>query len=362
MTFYVNGVDSGTISVSPSSGTSATAELTLSTLNAGSQSIKVSYWGDDVYAAASKTITQTVKKAATTTLLTTSDSPAVIHTPITFTATVSSSVATPGGTVSFVIGGTTYATVPLVAGVATYTTFALGLGNHKVVADYNGTSNYATSNSSTLTPLTQVVQNPGSNPTSTTVSSSANPVATGQPVTFMAQVNATNGGTPTGWVRFSLDGSLTPYVPLDSNGQATVTYASLSVGNHNVFAIYYGDLTYAATTTSQEQVLQQQVFVVPTGLSISASSPNGPDTVTLTVTAVANGATALSDQDQVSFTVLSAPPGVNFGASNNSTSFTNGVATFSDLQAPPGLYQLEFFSDNLTQTFSFTINAKGRLA
>ena len=93
------------------------------------------------------------------------------------------------------------------------------IGYHSAEAVYSGDSNFAGSSGG-------ADQSVLADPTTTTVTSSANPSNYLQPVTFTAAVAAATpgSGTPTGQVQFSFDG--TPVgspVSLDANGNATLT-------------------------------------------------------------------------------------------------------------------------------------------
>jgi autotransporter-associated beta strand protein len=71
---------------------------------------------------------------------------------VTFTATVSpqSGVLTPTGTVTFLDGVVTLATVPLTSGTATFTTSSLTTGTHVITATYNGDATFAAATSAAL--------------------------------------------------------------------------------------------------------------------------------------------------------------------------------------------------------------------
>jgi hypothetical protein len=74
-----------------------------------------------------------------------------------------------------------------------------------------------------------------------------------EPVTLTATVTGTSPfpGTPTGQVRFRVDGApLGSPVPLDSSGQASMTTGALPVGTHSLTAEYLGDADYAAGTSA----------------------------------------------------------------------------------------------------------------
>ncbi len=87
----------------------------------------------------------------------------------------------------------------------------------------------------------------------TTVSSSANPSAPGQSVTFTATVSSNVGSTistvPTGTVTFK-DGATTIGTGTLNGGQATFTTTALAEGNHTITAAYAGDSNFNASTSS----------------------------------------------------------------------------------------------------------------
>src|SRR5439155_1865075 len=130
--------------------------------------------------------------------------PSAFGQSVTFTATVSGSIGTPTGTVTFKDGTAALATNALSSGQATFTTAALSGGSHSITAVYNGDSVY---NSSTSAALTQTINKASS---STVVSSSANPAVFGQLLIFTATVAAVAPATatPTGSVTFK-DGATT---------------------------------------------------------------------------------------------------------------------------------------------------------
>ena len=93
----------------------------------------------------------------TITTLSSSANPAKFDQPFTLTATVSSSGATPTGTVTFGDTAITYGSAPLVSGIATLTIPSpaaiianLPAGTHSVTAIYNGNAGFAVSVSPVL--------------------------------------------------------------------------------------------------------------------------------------------------------------------------------------------------------------------
>ena len=93
---------------------------------------------------------------------------------------------------------------------------------------------------------------------STSITSSSNPSNYGQSVTFTATVKAASnsGGTPTGSVTFyDGDTALSSNVPLVS-GSASIKTSALTVGSHNITAVYSGDTNFTGGTSN---VLVQKV-------------------------------------------------------------------------------------------------------
>jgi hypothetical protein len=102
-----------------------------------------------------------------------------------------------------------------------------------------------------------VTVNGSATPTTTALTSSANPSVSGQSVTFTASVSPVpNGGT----VLFQVDGTCnTGFVTLDSNGQAIFTPSSLPAGSHNIVVSYNGDENFASSTGTVTQVVNTTI-------------------------------------------------------------------------------------------------------
>jgi outer membrane autotransporter protein len=88
--------------------------------------------------------------ASTTVTLASSPNPSTSGEAVTFTATVGSGGGTPAGTVTFLDGGHPIGTGVLAAGVATFTTASLTIGEHFITADYGGATGFLASTSATL--------------------------------------------------------------------------------------------------------------------------------------------------------------------------------------------------------------------
>jgi hypothetical protein len=95
-----------------------------------------------------------VNRAPTHTKINSSASPSVVGQAVTLTATVTSPVGTPGGSVVFYDGTTQLGTAPLDAtGQATLTTKSFSAAHHSLTAYYVGDTNFAPANSPVLDQL-----------------------------------------------------------------------------------------------------------------------------------------------------------------------------------------------------------------
>jgi sugar lactone lactonase YvrE len=87
-------------------------------------------------------------------------------------------------------------------------------------------------------------------PTTTTVTSSANPIYLGQPVTFTVNVKETSGSaTPTGTVALVMGETTVGTATLDPTGTATITTSSLPPGYDEITAVYAGDSSNASSNS-----------------------------------------------------------------------------------------------------------------
>jgi hypothetical protein len=90
-------------------------------------------------------------KGDTTTSVSSSKDPSILHSPVKFTANVTSTVGTATGTVTFKNGAASLGTVALAGGKATLTTSSLSVGSHSITAVYSGAANFLASTSTALT-------------------------------------------------------------------------------------------------------------------------------------------------------------------------------------------------------------------
>jgi len=101
----------------------------------------------------------------------------------------------------------------------------------------------------TIVVTQSVTQTP--NKTQTVLGALPNPSDYGQPVAFGAAVISTGfKGIPTGTVKFMEGAILLGTGTLDKWGLTSFTTSKLSVGSHNITAIYGGDVNFAASTSN----------------------------------------------------------------------------------------------------------------
>ena len=163
-----SGTPTGTVTFKDGANTLGTgtlsggvATLSTSSIALGGHTITAVYGGDTNFTGSTSSgLTQTVQ-GATTTAVTSSFNPAVFGQSVTFTATVSSPSGTPTGTVTFKDGTTTLGTGTFAGGVASFSTAALGVGNHPITAIYSGDSSFAISTSSVLMQVIHQANNAG---------------------------------------------------------------------------------------------------------------------------------------------------------------------------------------------------------
>ena len=299
--FTVDGSNAG----SPVTLTNGTATYSTSTLSEGVHSIKASYSGDvDNLASTSTSVTQTVL-ASTTTSISSSPNPSIYGQSVTLTASVTG--ASPTGTVQFSeFGENIGSPVTLTNGTATYTTSALPTGSYFIGASYSGDANNGASSST----VAQTVNHASS---TTAVTSSPNPSTYGQTVTITATVT---GQSPTGSVEFTIDGTNAGLGSV-SNGTATFTTSTLSVGKHTIKATYNGDENNTSSTTSTS-VTQT---VIPASSSVVVSLSPTTSTYGQTVSMTAN-VVGQSPTGTVQFVI----DGKNAGSA---VTLTNGTGTYS---------------------------------
>ena len=159
VTFKADGVALG--AAVPLDG-AGRATLVTAGLAVGTHAIAAEYSGlTGVYLASTGTVAQAVSKANTTTLVESNLNPSRGGQPVTFKATVTAvapGAGIPGGTATFKDGEITLGSVSLdVAGSASLTTTAVGVGTWAITVEYGGDSSFESSSGN----LWQTVEDPG---------------------------------------------------------------------------------------------------------------------------------------------------------------------------------------------------------
>jgi beta-propeller uncharacterized protein DUF5122/Big-like domain-containing protein/F5/8 type C domain-containing protein len=171
---------------------------------------------------------------------------------ITFVATLSGSLGSPTGSVTF--KSDTLPLVSCVAGVpmpasgpAYCSTNALAAGDHTISVEYTSDPSFGVASTASL------VQTVNKLPSSTIVAISVNPASAGAYVTFAATVT---GKSVTGSVTFAADGATiagcgaVPLVSAGDTGTAQCSTAALAIGTRAIAATYSGDSTNAGSMST----------------------------------------------------------------------------------------------------------------
>jgi hypothetical protein len=243
VTFFDGSVSLGAVNLMNN-----VAQISLSNFAAGSHSITASFGGDRNFAGGtSSVVTEVVNPAATTTVLSSNGNPILAGASVTFTATVSSSIAgAQSGTVSFYFdgSGTAAANVAVSGGTAGYSTNVLTAGSHTVVAVFaSSNANFAGSTSSILT---QSVSD-------FAVSVSPSSLTVGRQSSGSYAMTVTSLGVFSGNVSLSCSGAPTNttcvispiQVTVSASGTAHAT-ATITVNKHAALGIY--TLTFTGTS------------------------------------------------------------------------------------------------------------------
>ncbi|PWU02794.1 MAG: hypothetical protein C5B51_20200, partial [Terriglobia bacterium] len=281
VTFTIDGVAQPPVALS-----GGQARFAISSLSPGTHVITAAYSGDAYYAGStSPVLNQTIEVMAAVTLtLTSSPNPSTVGQAVTFTASVSGGS---GGAVQFYDRAALLGSAAVSREQATFVTSSLSLGSHAILARYN-------SNTSIQSSIGQVV-----NGMPSTTALSANPAAIvlGQAVVLTAQVGpAPPAGfaAPTGQVAFQ-DNASPAGTAMLSSGNATLTLTNLTLGMHQITAIYGGDKTWSSSFARTTVTVTQPALQV-TNAATNLSSSFAPDeTVSVfNVTSLAGDAAAPS--------------------------------------------------------------------
>jgi hypothetical protein len=154
-------------------------------------------------------------------------------------------------------------------------------------------------------------------PTTTTLSASpSSPQLQGTSVTLSATVAPTSGsGTPTGSVNFLDNGAPVGTSTLDNTGTATLTTSTLPAGtNQQLTAVYSGDPTYAASTSTASAYTVTPVPTVSTNLPSGITAPSTSELPTVTVVSPDAGPTSGGTSVTITGTAFTSSATVDFGS------------------------------------------------
>jgi sugar lactone lactonase YvrE len=345
---------------------SGSASLSASFVTTGVHSITVSYSGDSDYATSSAGLTETVNKIATSTAVVSSANPANAGATVNFTVTVTAaSSTTPNvpitGTVSLIDGSMVIGTGTLAAlgtGPATASLVipvtSLGIGSHAITAVYAGDTNYVGSTSG------GVSETVGLATSSTVLTASTTSAIATNPVTLTATLSS-NGGTPTGTVKF-MDGATAIGTGNLVNGIASMTTATLAVGTHTITAVYGGDgkdtasasntvgITVVARTTSVALTSSQNplLTLAPVTITATVATGNGP-APTGTITFSQDGAVVSTSPVGATGTATLQLPSLPVGTHSFVATYSGDAVDLASISTPLSeLVQLRGTTDVLT--------------
>jgi sugar lactone lactonase YvrE len=231
--------------------------------------------------------------------------------------------AYPTGTVTLtdaLTGNTTTATLPGTTDTIFVSLSGLSVGTHTFTATYSGDSNYVPPSGSpysTTAPYVITV-NPGNlGATTTQLTIAPTTVSFGNPFTATATVSGSN---PTGSVEFVVNGVVYATADLSSGSASATITLPFSTTPYSVYAIYSGDTTNAASTSSITQVTVEAA-ITTTLLSANTTTTTLGHPVIVTAT-VASSAGTPSGTVTFSYTTSGNSNPINLTTST----LSNGVA------------------------------------
>jgi hypothetical protein len=189
-------------------------------------------------------------------------------------------------------------------GNTTFTLNALKAGNHSLIANYAGDTEYTWSGISIVVTIYDG--------TTTSVSASPNPGVYGQPVQLSAHVSPTDAsaGTPSGSVEFFVDNGSVGSANTDASGNASISVSSLGVGAHTISASFTGAPGWDPSTSAP--ITEQINEGTTTTVAVQPSPSMVTQLVTITATIAPTDAGAGTPSGSVSFS----DNGANLGSAN----------------------------------------------
>jgi sugar lactone lactonase YvrE len=309
------------------------ATLAISTLSAATHALTAIYLGSTNYAAStSDPVSEVVQITATTITLSSPLTTTLAGQSAAFTATVSSLTGIPTGNVVFKDGTTNIGQAQLNAqGVTTFSTTTLTVGTHLISATYQGDSSYNPSTPVTLQHSVVLAT------TSLTLAAPSGPIDAGKAFTLSASLT-NNGVAPTGALSLHDGNATIGTLTVAADGTFAFNNVVLSVGTHQLTAVYAGDADNAAATSAPVAVIVQ---LAPTTTTLISSVNPAAATQTVAFTA-----TATSDSPSIGGSIAFLDGTTPLGSSAVQS---NGTAVFSTTKLALG-------SHSITAVYSGDIN------
>jgi len=342
------GLPSGTLKIQDGAATlgtvsldnTQTAEYSISNLAVGTHQITATYSGDNIFAPRSFSVPQIVNRATPVLEISSSGSPSLTGSPVTFSAAVIPPYAgQPSGTMTLMEDQNTLASQPVDASAQTqFTLPALSAGPHTLVFAYGGDNNFNAATNS----FSQDIQNG----TTLSLQSSADSGIAGGNLTYTATIASEGAPAPTGTISFDSDGTALGTAALESNGNAVLTTATPG-GTHAITATYSGDIYSAAAASNPVSVSIADFGASASSLSATVRAGQST-TFTITVKSLASFSGPVSFAcagvplfATCSFSPVAVTPPTNGSATVQMTLATAGPA--ATLRPPVGSLPNRYF-------------------
>ncbi len=253
---------------------------------------------------------------ATVTILSDDPDPSVISQGYMVVYTVTGEIGMPTGDVT-VTDGLASCTATVAEGQCALSSSTAGVKT--LTATYGGDANFAGDTDTASHTVNKIT-------TTTSLQALPNPSTSGQEVVFSVSVVPSIGTTPTGDVVLTIDG-VTHTITIDATGMGSYSTSALTVGSHNVSAVYSGDNDFATSTaTPLTQTVNQAAST--TTLESSANPSTYGETVVFSATVASGAGTPTGN---VTFTV----DGVD-----HVVALSGGVATYSTSSLSTGSHNV----------------------
>ena len=314
-----------------------TAVVNLPSLSVGQHVLSAVYGGDaNQVGSTSSPVTVVLRQASSTLSITSSSNPASAGASIVFTATLSGAALSPTGTITWQDGALVLGTSQVSgSSQSSFTTSALSVGDHTIKAVYSGDvkNNSATS--------AGVIETVTFSSTTVRLATSPNPsIFGGAAITLTATVSPA-GNPVTGTINFLDGANLLGSAALNSAGVASLSTATLAIGDHILTAVYSGDSSHASSNsaTVTQHVLQ------PTSTAVTSSSNPSLAGATLKFTVRVTGSNGVPSTGTVTL-----KDGV--AAIGSASLDTTGTATIGTATLTVGSHAITavYAGDNLNQT------------